>query len=106
MNVRVFPKGPVWRCHIDHLQPRYVSTEDTESGTEIDGSSSSGIKVQGLKEFLLMIQVLRRQYSLRHLLDILQGIRILHILRCCDPLAEQGEFLQFVSRLQREAQAK
>jgi len=32
VNVRVVPRGPVWRRHIDHLQRRYVSPDDTEPG--------------------------------------------------------------------------
>jgi len=31
-NVRVVPRGPVWRRHIDHLQRRYVSPDDAEPG--------------------------------------------------------------------------
>ena len=29
-NVRVLPRGPTWRRHLEQLQPRYVSAEDTE----------------------------------------------------------------------------
>ena len=28
MNVRVFPKGLIWRCHIEQLQSRYVAQEN------------------------------------------------------------------------------
>ena len=31
-NVRVFPRGPTWRRHLEHLQPRSVSEEDNEPG--------------------------------------------------------------------------
>ena len=30
VHVRVIPKGPVWRCHIDQLQPKYATIEDKE----------------------------------------------------------------------------
>ena len=29
-NVRVCPRGPIWRRHIEQLQPIYVSEEDNE----------------------------------------------------------------------------
>ena len=32
MNVRVYPKGPTWRRHIDQLRPRYGVKEDTDPG--------------------------------------------------------------------------
>ena len=32
VNVRVVPRGPAWRRHIDQLQRRYVSPDDTELG--------------------------------------------------------------------------
>ena len=32
VNVRVYPRGPVWRRHIEQLKPRYASEEDTEPG--------------------------------------------------------------------------
>ena len=32
MNVRVHPKGPTWRRHIDQLCPRYRVVEDTDPG--------------------------------------------------------------------------
>jgi len=30
VNVKVIPKGPVWKRHIDQLCARHSSTEDTE----------------------------------------------------------------------------
>ena len=33
-NVRVCPRGPIWRRHIEQLQPRYVSEEDNEPGED------------------------------------------------------------------------
>ena len=32
VNVRVYPKGPTWRRHIDQLRPRYGVVEDTDPG--------------------------------------------------------------------------
>ena len=32
VNVRVVPRNPVWRRHIDLLQRRYVSPDDAEPG--------------------------------------------------------------------------
>ena len=32
VNVRVYPKGPTWRRHIDQLRPRYGVNEDTDPG--------------------------------------------------------------------------
>ena len=40
MNVRVYPRGPTWHHHIEQLQPRYISTKDTEPGMIIDSCSS------------------------------------------------------------------
>ena len=37
--VRVYPKGPVWRRHVDQLRPRYSSFEDNEPG---DTTSDTG----------------------------------------------------------------
>lgn len=31
-NVKVTPRGPVWRRHVEQLQPRYVSEDDTDPG--------------------------------------------------------------------------
>ena len=31
-NVRVVPNGPVWRRHLDQLQPRYASDDDEDPG--------------------------------------------------------------------------
>lgn len=31
-NVRVFPRGPTWRRHLEQLQPRMATPEDTEPG--------------------------------------------------------------------------
>ena len=32
VNVRVYPRGPTWRRHVDQLLPRYTSDEDNEPG--------------------------------------------------------------------------
>jgi len=32
VHMRVVPRGPVWRRHIDQPQRRYVSPDDTEPG--------------------------------------------------------------------------
>ena len=29
---RVVPRGPIWRCHLNQLQPRYTSDEDDDPG--------------------------------------------------------------------------
>ena len=34
-NVKVLPRGPVWRRHWEQLQPRYASDEDTEPGDAV-----------------------------------------------------------------------
>ena len=33
-NVRVTPRGPIWRRHLDQLRPRYFSAEDLDSGED------------------------------------------------------------------------
>ena len=38
-NVKVIPKGPIWRRHLDQLRPRYFSYEDLDPG-EISGSTN------------------------------------------------------------------
>ena len=35
-NVKVIPRGPVWRRHWEQLQPRYASAEDSEPGDSVD----------------------------------------------------------------------
>ena len=32
VNVRVYPKGPTWRRHVEQLCPRYTSEEDNDPG--------------------------------------------------------------------------
>ena len=32
VNVRVWPRGPTWRRHVDQLQPRYPFPDDMEPG--------------------------------------------------------------------------
>ena len=32
VTVRVYPKGPIWRRHVEQLRPRYFSVEDAEPG--------------------------------------------------------------------------
>ena len=36
VNVRVYPKGPIWRRHVDQLRPRYGVEHDTEPGIDVD----------------------------------------------------------------------
>ena len=33
-NVRVTPRGPIWRRHLDQLRPRYFSAEDLDPGED------------------------------------------------------------------------
>ncbi|ELT93912.1 hypothetical protein CAPTEDRAFT_189335 [Capitella teleta] len=35
VNLRVWPRGPTWRRHVDQLQPRYPSPEDLEPGDDV-----------------------------------------------------------------------
>lgn len=35
-NVRVQPRGPTWRRHLEQLQPRHVSAEDAEPGCNVE----------------------------------------------------------------------
>jgi len=35
VNVRVHPRGPIWRRHIEQLRPRYGLDEDTDPGLDI-----------------------------------------------------------------------
>nr|KAG5701147.1 hypothetical protein BaRGS_002623 [Batillaria attramentaria] len=37
-NVKVVPRGPVWRRHWEQLRPRYASEEDNEPGDSADAS--------------------------------------------------------------------
>ena len=39
VNVRVFPRGPTWRRHVEQLQPRYTSEEDAEPGEDLEASN-------------------------------------------------------------------
>ena len=40
VNVRVLPKGPTWRRHIDQLRPRWSSLEDNSVGDDFNTSQS------------------------------------------------------------------
>ena len=40
-NVKVVPRGPVWRRHWEQLQPRYTSEEDNDPPDDIGTSTSS-----------------------------------------------------------------
>ena len=40
-NVRVYPRGPTWRRHVEQLQPRYVSPDDLEPGENFDQINGS-----------------------------------------------------------------
>ena len=33
-NVRVTPRGPIWRRHLDQLRPRYFSAKDLDPGED------------------------------------------------------------------------
>nr|KAG5696632.1 hypothetical protein BaRGS_034093 [Batillaria attramentaria] len=37
-NIKVVPRGPVWRRHWEQLRPRYASEEDSEPGDSADAS--------------------------------------------------------------------
>ena len=41
VNVLVFPKGGTWRCHNEHLGPRYGAHEDADPGEPPASSSST-----------------------------------------------------------------
>lgn len=41
VNVRVHPRGPVWRRHIEQLRPRYTSEEDNEPGEDLSFKSTA-----------------------------------------------------------------
>ena len=41
VNVQVYPRGPVWRRHLDQLRPRYASIEDAEPGDDFVSPDSS-----------------------------------------------------------------
>ena len=41
VNVRVFPRGPTWRRHLDQLRPRYGTEHDDEPAPEVEASSES-----------------------------------------------------------------
>ena len=47
VSVRVYPRGPTWRRHIDQLQPRYGVDQDTDPGevpTEIGDVKDAGVR--------------------------------------------------------------
>ena len=43
VNVRVVPRGPTWRRHIDQLRPRYGVNEDTDPGEDPRTTSTNGV---------------------------------------------------------------
>ena len=49
VNVRVYPKGPTWRRHVEQLQPRHTSDDDTEPGdaTPVYTRTTSNPEVNG-----------------------------------------------------------
>ena len=42
VNVRVLPRGPIWRRHIDQLRPRYGADQDADPGESLAESPTSG----------------------------------------------------------------
>ena len=47
-TVRVVPRGPFWRRHIEQLRPRHATAEDTEPGEALAGVTSSTQEVPAL----------------------------------------------------------
>ena len=43
VNVRVVPRGPTWRRHIDQLRPRYGVNEDADPGEDPRPTSTDGV---------------------------------------------------------------
>lgn len=52
VNVRVCPKGPTWRRHVEQLRPRFTSDEDNEPGDFYDSTGISTFPHGELKETL------------------------------------------------------
>ena len=45
VNVRVWPRGPTWRRHVDQLQPRFATPEDLEPGDDCVSSEECDFEV-------------------------------------------------------------
>ena len=46
LSVRVVPKGPVWRRHVEQLRPRHTSPEDNEPAETILPSTEDTNKTE------------------------------------------------------------
>ena len=47
VNVKVYPRGPTWRRHVEQLCPRYTSEEDNDPG---EVSAQSGVTLSSAEE--------------------------------------------------------
>ncbi len=45
VNVRVYPRGPTWRRHLEQLQPRYVTEDDADPVTIHTGEKPPEIQI-------------------------------------------------------------
>lgn len=45
--IRVYPRGPIWRRHVEQLRPRYISEEDMEPGETPSSSVERGHLANG-----------------------------------------------------------
>ena len=71
-NVKVVPRGPVWRRHWEQLQPRYVTDEDNEPGDAVD-------------TFLNCRRIIPWRYQgLHHRLRNFPGPRLYHLSQSTD----------------------
>jgi len=43
VNVRVLPRRPTWRRHVDHLRPRYATEDDTFPGDDPNDDQASAL---------------------------------------------------------------
>ncbi|XP_067940408.1 uncharacterized protein [Watersipora subatra] len=48
VNVRILPRGPIWKRHLEQLCPRHASPENAESPAEVSNAPSSLPKSQPL----------------------------------------------------------
>ena len=48
VTVKVLPRGPIWRRHVEQLRPRHASTEDEDPGElSVANSNATSTRVKG-----------------------------------------------------------
>ncbi|XP_033103979.1 uncharacterized protein K02A2.6-like [Anneissia japonica] len=66
VNVKVVPKGPVWRRHIEQLQPRYETKEDADPGVDYQHDSLLDNNYPAVEQAMMDTNVNAPKPSINH----------------------------------------